>query len=164
MNDQKVMGWDEALNWRKGAKNRGELVVFTNGCFDLLHLGHIKLLREAKTLGQKLIVGLNSDESTRQIKGLGRPVRPEAERAEVLAGLESVDAVVIFSEKDPLRLITLLEPDVLVKGGDWAIENIIGAREVKGKGGKVYTIVTLEGRSTTGILKSLEATGKNGPE
>lgn len=159
--NQKVMSWDEALLWRKEAKKRGEKVVFTNGCFDLLHMGHICLLEDAKKLGDRLIVGLNSDDSTRTLKGSSRPVRPQQERSEVLAGLKSVDAVVIFNEPDPLRIILHLEPDVLVKGGDWAIENIIGAKEVKGRGGEVYSLPVLAGRSTSQVLEIIKEFGQN---
>lgn len=153
-----ILSWDEAQRWRDENRKRGLITVFTNGCFDLLHLGHVMLLEQAKALGDKLIVGLNSDDSVRKLKGKGRPVRGQDERAEILAGLKSVDAVVIFSEIDPLKLILHLEPDILVKGGDWKIENIIGASEVKGKGGKVFSIPLLGGRSTSAILETIRNT------
>jgi len=157
--NRKVMSWEEALQWRNEARRRGERVVFTNGCFDLLHIGHVSLLERAKGLGDKLLVAINSDASTRTLKGNNRPIRPQNERAEILAGLKVVDAVVIFSELDPLKLIIFLEPDVLIKGGDWSIENIIGAREVKGKGGKVFAIPVLAGRSTSQILEVIKDLG-----
>ena len=156
MSLSKIMTWDEALKWRKESREKGEKVVFTNGCFDLLHMGHISLLQEAKKLGNKLIVGLNSDESTRKIKGPKRPLRPQQERAEVLAGLKPTDSVVIFDEVDPLRLILFIKPNILVKGGDWEIEEVIGAKEVFGWDGKVFSIPTLSGRSTTKIIKTIE--------
>ena len=147
------MSWEKALVWRKNAGKEGNEVVFTNGCFDIIHMGHVKLLQRAKEEGDYLIVGLNSDDSVRKLKGEGRPMKCENERAEVLAGLKCVDCVVIFKEDDPLEIIKCLEPDVLVKGGDWAPENIIGAKEVKVRGGRVRTIQVLPGRSTTDIIE-----------
>jgi len=162
-NGKKVPGllsWGEAGRLRREWAARNEKVVFTNGCFDLLHAGHVKLLEDARKLGDHLIVGLNSDESVRRIKGPRRPVNDQNERAEVLGGLKAVDAVVIFDEDDPLELIKHLEPDVLVKGGDWAPENIIGADVVKARGGHVEVVPVLEGRSTSAVLAKIRNSGE----
>jgi len=132
-------------------KNNGEKIVFTNGCFDLMHLGHIDYLSKAADLGSKLIVGLNSDSSTNKLKGSTRPITDENSRAGVLAALFFVDAVVLFNEQTPLNLIVNIEPNILVKGADYAIENIVGAKEVLGLGGEVKTIEFLEGYSTSTI-------------
>ena len=126
-------------------------LVFTNGCFDLMHLGHIDYLSKAADLGSKLIVGLNSDSSTNKLKGSTRPITDENSRAGVLAALFFVDAVVLFNEQTPLNLIVNIQPNILVKGADYAIENIVGAKEVLGLGGEVKTIEFLEGYSTSAI-------------
>lgn len=136
-------------------KRNGRRVVFTNGCFDLLHPGHIRLLEEARNLGDVLIVGLNSDASVRTLKGEGRPILPERERAEILAALESVDAVVIFNEPTPREIISALLPDVLVKGGDWRPDQIIGREEVEAAGGRVVSIPVVAGHSTTAMLRKI---------
>jgi len=133
-------------------KRNGRHVVFTNGCFDLLHPGHIRSLEQARGLGDALIVGLNSDASVRQLKGAGRPVLPERERAEILAALECVDAVVIFDDLTPREIIARLLPDVLVKGGDWSGDQIVGREEVEAAGGRVVSIPVVPGYSTTAIL------------
>jgi D-beta-D-heptose 7-phosphate kinase/D-beta-D-heptose 1-phosphate adenosyltransferase len=138
--------------WRK----RGERVVFTNGCFDLLHVGHVTLLAEARREGDRLVVGLNSDRSVRGLKGPTRPVVNQDDRAQVIAGLSSVDAVVLFDEETPLSLIEAIRPDVLVKGGDYEESQIVGAREVRSWGGTVAIIQLVEGRSTTRILASID--------
>lgn len=130
----------------------GRTVVFTNGCFDLLHVGHVRYLAAAAAEGDLLIVGLNSDRSVRTIKGKRRPIVPEAERAEILAGLACVDFVTVFEEADPLRVIQTLRPDVLVKGGDWAESEIVGADAVKHSGGRVVRIPVVEGASTSAIV------------
>ncbi len=130
-------------------------VVFTNGCFDILHVGHIRYLRKAKALGDVLIVGLNTDRSVRQIKGEKRPIVPEKERAEVLSALEFVDYVVFFDEPDPLGLIEHLKPQVLVKGADWPKDRIIGRELVEKIGGKVVRIPLIPGASTTGIIEKV---------
>lgn len=134
-------------------------IVFTNGCFDLLHPGHIQGLELARGLGDALIVGINSDSSVRELKGLGRPVIPELERAEILASLECVDAVVIFNELTPREIIAALLPDVLVKGGDWPGDQIVGREEVEAAGGKVVSIPIVPGYSTTAILEKMRAAG-----
>ncbi len=146
------MSWEEARGWRAELAGR---LVFTNGVFDLLHPGHIDVLTEARALGDALIVGLNSDDSVKRLKGPARPVRNEAERAYVLAALEAVDAVVMFTEDTPLELVMALKPDVIVKGGDYTIDNIVGAREVRGWGGEAVAIPLTPGQSTTSIIEKL---------
>jgi D-beta-D-heptose 7-phosphate kinase/D-beta-D-heptose 1-phosphate adenosyltransferase len=136
-------------------KRNGRRLVFTNGCFDLLHPGHIRALELARELGDVLIVGLNSDASVRQLKGPGRPVIPERERAEILAALESVDAVVIFDELTPQEIISRLLPDVLVKGGDWPGDQIVGRAEVEAAGGRVVSVPLVPGYSTSDILRKI---------
>lgn len=136
-------------------KRNGRKVVFTNGCFDLLHPGHIRGFEQARQLGDALIVGLNSDASVRQLKGPTRPVIPEQERAEILSALEAVDAVVIFNELTPREVIARLLPDVLVKGGDWSGDQIVGREEVEAAGGRVVSIPFVPGYSTTTILNKI---------
>jgi len=140
---------------RFGREKRNGRVVFTNGCFDLLHPGHVRSLELARELGDVLIVGLNSDVSVRQLKGEGRPVLPERERAEILAALESVDAVVTFDDPTPREVIARLLPDVLVKGGDWPGDQIVGREEVEGAGGRVVSIPVVPGYSTSAILRKI---------
>ncbi len=143
-------------------KRNGKRVVFTNGCFDLLHPGHIESLETARGLGDVLIVGINGDESVRTLKGPGRPVIPAEERAEILASLECVDAVLIFDELTPQRVIAALLPDVLVKGGDWPGNQIVGREEVEAAGGKVVRAEVVEGYSTSEILKKIRGEKKEG--
>jgi D-beta-D-heptose 7-phosphate kinase/D-beta-D-heptose 1-phosphate adenosyltransferase len=146
---------DEAVR-RFGKERRGALrVVFTNGCFDLLHPGHIQTLESSRALGDALIVGLNSDASVRELKGEGRPVIPEQERAELLAALECVDAVVIYREPTPRETIAAILPDILVKGGDWPGNQIVGRAEVEGSGGRVVSIPVVPSYSTTAILQTV---------
>ena len=140
-------------------KRNGRRVVFTNGCFDLLHPGHIQSLEQARALGDALIVGINGDASVRELKGPGRPILPELERAEILAALECVDAVVIFQELTPRETIAALLPDVLVKGGDWPGDQIIGREEVEAAGGRVVSVPVVPGYSTTAILAKMRAAG-----
>ena len=137
------------------ARTEGKKIVFTNGCFDLLHAGHVRLLREAKKLGDLLIVALNSDSSVREIKGPDRPILPEEERAELIAALEMVDYVTLFDEPDPLNLLRELRPDVLAKGGDWAEDKVVGREWVESYGGKVAVIPYLKGHSTTEIIERM---------
>jgi rfaE bifunctional protein nucleotidyltransferase chain/domain len=133
-------------------------LVFTNGCFDVLHRGHVTYLAQARALGASLIVGVNSDASVkRQGKGGDRPINPQDDRMEVLAALESVSLVVVFDEDTPLNLLLACKPDVLVKGGDWKPENIVGAKEVQGWGGSVHSIPFLHERSTTSLLKKIRS-------
>ncbi len=148
----RIMTWDEARSWRQRESGR---VVFTNGVFDLLHPGHIDLLVGARRQGDALVVGLNTDASVRRLKGPGRPVRTEAERAYVLAALAMVDVVVLFAEDTPLDLIRALEPDVLVKGGDYTEATIVGAPDVRARGGAVVVIPLTPGQSTTSIIERL---------
>ena len=131
-------------------------IVFTNGCFDLLHKGHVTYLRQARKLGDRLIVGLNSDASVKRIKGPGRPVNGQKDRAEVLSELKCVDRVIIFYEDTPEKLIRKIRPDVLVKGGDWKKNKIVGADFVESYGGRVRTIPFVKGFSTTGILEKIQ--------
>ncbi len=134
-------------------KNQKNKIVFTNGCFDILHYGHVYYLAKAKEFGDKLIVGLNSDSSVKTIKGENRPINKQNERAFILASLVMIDAVVIFEEKTPENLINSIMPDILVKGGDYSLDNIVGAKAVINNGGKVEIIDFIEGFSTTDLLK-----------
>ncbi|GAC1479052.1 MAG: hypothetical protein NVS1B4_23290 [Gemmatimonadaceae bacterium] len=146
------------LSWEAAARRRRQItgrVVFTNGVFDLLHTGHVDLLVGARRHGDALFVGINSDASVRRLKGSERPVRTAAERAYVLAALEAVDGVSIFDEDTPLGLVMALEPDVIVKGGDYTPDTIVGAREVRARGGRVIVIPLTEGQSTTSIIEKL---------
>jgi rfaE bifunctional protein nucleotidyltransferase chain/domain len=144
-------------------KREGKKVIFTNGCFDILHAGHTRYLREAKKLGDVLVLALNSDSSVRSIKGEKRPIVPESERAEVVASLASVDYVTIFDEMTPLELIEFLQPDVIVKGGDWAEKDIVGAEAVAKWGGRVAIMPEIEGASTTNVIeKVLQVYGTGG--
>ena len=136
-------------------KKEGKRVVFTNGCFDLIHVGHTRYLEEAKKLGDILIVAVNSDQSVRAIKGNKRPIITEEERAEVLSALQCVDFVVIFDEPDPLNIISSLKPDVMVKGGDWSEDAIIGREVVESIGGKVVLIPEIKGSSTSSIIDKI---------
>ncbi len=145
--NSKIVGRDELQGLAERLRAEGKKTVFTNGCFDIIHSGHIRYLREAKTLGDVLIVGLNSDSSVGKIKP-GRPIVPQDERAEVLSALEMVDYVTIFDEETPYKTIKLLMPDILVKGGDWKIEDIVGADLVD----EVYSLPYIRGLSTTGII------------
>jgi len=144
-----------AVDFVEALRRAGKTVVFTNGVFDLLHPGHVRYLTQARQLGGGLIVGLNSDRSVRLIKGEGRPITPEAERAEILAALTTVDAVVIFDEETPHEIINALRPDVLVKGADWAKEAIIGRDIVEARGGTVIRMPVEQGYSTTAILDKI---------
>ena len=138
-------------------KRNAQRVVFTNGCFDLLHPGHIETLEKARSLGDALIVGVNSDRSVREMKGQGRPITPERERAEVLAALACVDGVVIFDEPTPREIVAALLPDVLVKGGDWASDQIIGREETEAAGGKVVSVPVLTGYSTSAMVEKIRS-------
>jgi rfaE bifunctional protein nucleotidyltransferase chain/domain len=151
----KVLSLPDAVSWRRSVSGK---VVFTNGVFDLLHPGHIDVLLGARRAGDALVVGLNSDDSVRRLKGPERPVRGEAERAYVLAALAMVDAVVIFGEDTPFETIIAVRPDVLVKGGDYTESTVVGAREVRAWGGSVAIIPLTPGQSTTSIIKRLRDT------
>lgn len=150
--DRKIMSLQDAVTWRAHQSGR---VVFTNGVFDLLHPGHVDVLVGARRCGDALVVGLNSDASVRRLKGPTRPVRSEAERAYVLAAFEAVDAVVLFADDTPLALVEALVPDVIVKGGDYAPDTIVGAREVRARGGDVVVVPLTPGQSTTRIVEKL---------
>jgi D-beta-D-heptose 7-phosphate kinase/D-beta-D-heptose 1-phosphate adenosyltransferase len=149
---QKIMSWEHAARWRTAQRGR---LVFTNGVFDLLHPGHIDVLLAARRQGDALVVGLNSDASVRRLKGPSRPVRTLAERSYVVSALGMVDAVVAFEEDTPLELILHLRPDVLVKGGDYTVETVVGAREVRNWGGEVTIVPFTAGQSTTSIIERL---------
>jgi rfaE bifunctional protein nucleotidyltransferase chain/domain len=150
-----ILSLHEAILQFGPAKRNGRRVVFTNGCFDLLHPGHIETLEKARSLGDVLVVGVNSDRSVRQMKGAGRPILPERERAEILAALECVDGVVIFEQPTPREIVAALLPDVLVKGGDWASDQIVGREEVEAAGGEVISIALVAGYSTTAMLEKI---------
>jgi rfaE bifunctional protein nucleotidyltransferase chain/domain len=141
---------------RSAWRAQGQAVVFTNGCFDLLHAGHVRLLERARAEGDVLVVGLNSDASVRALKGEGRPILPAAERAEALLALEAVDAVIVYGEDTPLRVIEALLPDVLVKGADWALDAIVGRTEVERAGGRVVRVELVPGRSTTRLVERIQ--------
>jgi len=155
---EKVQSRDQIKAAAARAKKEGKKIVFTNGCFDLLHIGHLRVLGEAKKLGDVLIVGLNSDRSVREIKGAGRPIVPGNERAELIAALEMVNYVTLFDESDPINLLRDLKPDVLVKGGDWGEAGVVGRELVEGWGGKVAVIPYLAEHSTSDIIKKVERT------
>jgi rfaE bifunctional protein nucleotidyltransferase chain/domain len=141
----------------RALQRSGKKVVFTNGCFDLLHSGHIDLLRRGRDLGDALVVAINTDNSVCRMKGSDRPIVPERERAELLAGLEMVDFVCSFDEDTPLEAILKIRPDILVKGADWGIDGIVGRAEVEGWGGKVIALPLVNGKSTTGIVERVLA-------
>ncbi len=151
----KVKSLDELKGIADQARRDGKTVVLTNGCFDLLHRGHVHILREAKALGDILIVAINSDRSVKAIKGPSRPVLSESDRTELLAAMEMVDYVALFDEPDPYDLIAAVRPNVLVKGGDWRSDQIVGADIVKRNGGKVAVIPYLKGFSTTEIIERI---------
>jgi rfaE bifunctional protein nucleotidyltransferase chain/domain len=154
----KVLPRDQLFSVLSGERAKGKRIVFTNGCFDLMHIGHTRYLQAAKALGDILVVGVNSDVSVRTLdKAPDRPIVPEAQRAEVLAALGCVDFVVIFDESDPRQLIAAVQPDVLVKGGDWMIDQIIGRELVEARGGVVKTIPLVPGLSTTGLLQRIRS-------
>jgi rfaE bifunctional protein nucleotidyltransferase chain/domain len=146
---------EDAARLRARWREQGRRVAFNNGCFDLLHPGHVSLLEQARAEADALIVAINSDASVREIKGPSRPVIPQEERAEVLLGLDAVDAVVVYEEPTPLRVIETLLPDVLVKGADWALDQIVGREEVEAAGGRVVQVPLVAGRSTTKILERI---------
>jgi rfaE bifunctional protein nucleotidyltransferase chain/domain len=136
-------------------RGTGKKIIFTNGCFDIIHTGHTRYLTQAKSYGDLLVVAVNSDASVRKIKGEKRPINSQVDRMETLAALETVDFVTVFDEPDPYRIISELKPDVLVKGGDWPIEKIIGRDVVEARGGRVINVPYVEGASTTGIIEKI---------
>lgn len=154
----KIVSWSEAKTRVNLWKNAGQKVVFTNGCFDLVHLGHVDYLEKARNLGDRLVLGLNSDTSVSRFKGPERPLQDENSRGRVLAAMQFIDLVVLFNEDTPLALISELVPDILVKGSDYLTENIVGADVVKNAGGEVKTIDFVQGYSTTRIVEKIKRT------
>lgn len=152
----KVLSIAEAVALVEHFRHGGKEVVLTNGVFDILHPGHVRYLQDARREGDALIVAVNSDRSVRAIKGPARPVNPESERAETLAALACVDAVVVFDEDNPQQIVDRLQPDVLVKGADWALDEIIGRQTVESRGGRVVRIPLAEGYSTSAIIKKIQ--------
>lgn len=155
MSRAKIKSLSQLQKITAALKNKGKKIVFTNGCFDLLHYGHTKYLQDAKNKGDVLVVALNSDASVRRIKGNKRPIVKEIDRLNVVAALESVDYVVLFSQDTPLKVIEALKPDILVKGADWNKNNIVGRDVVVGCGGKVITVKLAPGRSTTNLINKI---------
>ena len=157
MNESKVLVRpEEVRRVRAELRARGRRLVFTNGCFDILHVGHVRYLKAARALGDALMVAINSDRSVRELKGAGRPVMSEGERAEMLAALAAVDYVTVFDAPSPRALIAEVLPDVLVKGGDYGLEEIHGREEVEAAGGRVLALPFVEGASTTGIIERIK--------
>jgi rfaE bifunctional protein nucleotidyltransferase chain/domain len=152
----KVLSLEEMLGERQSLRSLGRRLVFTNGVFDLLHVGHVRYLAQARALGEVLVVAINSDRSVRELKGADRPVTKEHERAEILAALRQVDYVTIFDELSPRNLIAQLLPDVLVKGGDYELDQIHGREEVEAAGGKVIAIPFVDGASTTSLIERMK--------
>jgi len=159
MFEKKIKKSEDLKPILEGLKGKGKTVVFTNGCFDILHCGHVKCLEEAKANGDVLVVGINSDESLKKIKGGDRPIVDEKGRSHVVAALESVDYVTIFDEETPLETIKLLLPKVLIKGGDWSKKDIVGSDIVEKSGGEVKNIPLVKGYSTSGIIKKIKRSG-----
>ncbi len=157
----RIKSWDEIDKIAEELRKAGKKIVFTNGCFDILHFGHVSYLEEAKSCGDVLILGLNSDDSVKRLKGESRPINSQLERAFVLCGLKAVDFVVIFDQDTPYDLIKLIKPSVLVKGGDWSPEQIIGSDIVLGLGGQVKSLLFQDGFSTTNLIEKITE-DKNG--
>ncbi|MFO0705913.1 MAG: D-glycero-beta-D-manno-heptose 1-phosphate adenylyltransferase [Nitrospira sp.] len=159
MSQEKILTRPQLLDRLDSLRAGGKQIVFTNGCFDLMHVGHVRYLQAARELGDLLVVGVNSDASVRSLnKAADRPIVPESQRAEVLAALGCVDVVVIFSEPDPHALIAAVQPDVLVKGGDWPVDRIVGRDIVEARGGTVRTIPLVPGLSTTALIHRIRST------
>lgn len=152
-----ILDWSKLKAWREKWREEGKKVVFTNGCFDLLHAGHIWLFKKGKELGDVLVVAVNSDSSLRRLKGPQRPVFPLKERLEILAAVEEIDVLTAFSQDTPQKIIALLRPDILVKGGDWPPDQIVGRKEVEESGGRVVLIPYLPGLSTTQLIQKIIA-------
>ncbi len=155
MTTPKVKTLDEIVHIRKRLRLAGKKLVFTNGCFDLLHVGHVRYLKQARALGDALVIGLNSDRSVHELKGEGRPITPEEERAEILSALACVDFIFIFDDLTPQRVIDSIIPDILVKGADWGINEIVGRETVENAGGIVRSIPLVERSSTSSIIKKV---------
>ncbi|MEA5139559.1 D-glycero-beta-D-manno-heptose 1-phosphate adenylyltransferase [Arcicella rigui] len=156
MTENKIVSLGEAIERVKAWQSKGEKIVFTNGCFDIVHLGHIDYLEKARNLGNRLVLGLNTDASVKRLKGESRPVVNEYARARMMSAFEFVDAVVLFDEPTPLTLIEEVKPDILVKGDDYTVETIVGADFVIGKGGEVKTIPLVKGYSTTSLIEKIK--------
>jgi D-beta-D-heptose 7-phosphate kinase/D-beta-D-heptose 1-phosphate adenosyltransferase len=152
---EKVREREELQRIIKDLKIKGKRIVFTNGCFDLLHVGHVRYLEQAKSLGDVLVVGINGDRSVQDLKGPRRPILPVEERAEILSGLGCIDYITVFDQPTPFERISVLQPDVLVKGGDWTREQIVGREAVEGAGGEVVILPFVEGSSTTHIIETI---------
>lgn len=152
----KIMELNDLIKKQEIWRLKGDRIVFTNGCFDLLHEGHVQLIANAADCGNRLVLGLNSDASVRRLKGLKRPLNDQESRAKVLASLLFIDAVIVFEEDTPLELIKSLEPDVLVKGGDYQLEDIVGAQQVMERGGEVVIVPLIEGKSTTQLIHKMK--------
>jgi len=157
---QKINDWESVADKLKSWRRKKEKIVFTNGCFDILHLGHIDYLERARSLGNRLIIGLNSDSSVTKLKGPGRPLYEQEARARILAALEFVDIVIMFDQETPYDLINHIKPDILVKGNDYLAENIVGADIVKSNGGEVVTINLVEGYSTSALIEKINQLNK----
>jgi len=156
MTEKKIVAFSRVKALASGLRAKGKRVVFTNGCFDILHAGHVKYLEKAKSLGDILMLGLNSDCSVKKIKGPSRPIVSQKDRAIVIASLGFIDYVIIFGDVTPLRLIKAIKPHVLVKGADWKVGKIVGADFVKSYGGRVVAIPLVKGRSTTGLIRGIQ--------
>ncbi len=155
MKIEKIKTLEEVVEIRQRLRREGQKLVFTNGCFDILHVGHVRYLNQARSMGDALVLALNSDKSVRTLKGAHRPIVPEDERAEVVAALASVDYVFLFDDLTPGRIIDVIVPDVLVKGADWGISEIVGRETVEKAGGVVRNIPLVEGTSTTNIIEKI---------
>lgn len=156
MTENKIVSLEEAIKRAEDWQKEGKKIVFTNGCFDIVHLGHIDYLEKARNLGDKLILGLNTDASVKRLKGETRPVVNEYARSRMMAAFEFIDAVILFDEPTPLEVIQEIQPDILVKGDDYAVETIVGADFVMGKGGEVKTIPLVKGYSTTSLIEKIK--------
>jgi len=153
----KIIAWEKLPEWRAALRARGSKLVVTNGCFDILHLGHVTYLENARNFGDALLIGVNSDDATRQLKGAGRPVNSESDRASVLAALQSVDGVCIFTDKAATKFLAAAQPDIYVKGGDYTLEtlNQDERRAVESAGGKIVLVPFVPGKSTTSLLEKI---------
>lgn len=156
MTENKIVSLEEASKRAEDWQKEGKKIVFTNGCFDIVHLGHIDYLEKARNLGDKLILGLNTDASVKRLKGETRPVVNEYARSRMMAAFEFIDAVILFDEPTPLEVIQEIQPDILVKGDDYVVETIVGADFVMGKGGEVKTIPLVKGYSTTSLIEKIK--------
>lgn len=153
--NKKVFGLKTLQKKVRALQRQGKKIAFTNGCFDILHVGHVRYLAKARALGDCLVVAVNSDASVRRLKGIDRPIVPQRARMELLAALSAVDYLILFGEKTPQKIIAALGPDILAKGGDWALDEIIGRDEVERRGGRVVRIKTVAGASTTGVIERI---------